>query len=250
LSEGSNTTVYDISPRANRRTVTGATSAEFWANKQDEFHWSLAKGFTQSGTVEVPALTNGTLDAQGNTITNPAGAWHNQGITQISGIFDAVANWSYSGALSDPNFYLLDYSENAYAFSHGLGYIELGVSDDIVSIVGTPIGLQSLGNMSYSIGGRGPDTSVSLYADTTEVTGLGSRTKYIIQDNYLRYNATQDIVSTSGTNDGQQNLDNITYSFGRRISVKDLEDKITKENIVDNTGLYQSRFESYLEIVE
>jgi hypothetical protein len=71
LSEGSGTTVYDISPGNNDSTVTGATSAEFWATLQNVFHHNVTKGFT-SGTVKIPALANRTLDAAGNAITNPA----------------------------------------------------------------------------------------------------------------------------------------------------------------------------------
>jgi len=104
LSEYSGATAHDVSGNGNHGTINNATTttgAGFWANTQDIFHWSLAKGFTASSGVEVPALADGSADADGNTISNPARVGHNGGITDLT---LADGSWSYNDARSNPAF--------------------------------------------------------------------------------------------------------------------------------------------------
>ena len=76
LSEGSGTTIYNTI-RATDGTLTTSDAAAFWVNTQDTFHRNLTYGWRESGAVKIPALTDKSAAADGNAITNPAGAFHN-----------------------------------------------------------------------------------------------------------------------------------------------------------------------------
>lgn len=98
FSEGQGTTVYDVSGNDHTGSLFGPNT---WINTQNNLHWSLAKGFSQVGDVQVPALLDGSADAQGNPITNPAGPWHNGASTDIQ-LPEGV--WSFNQIRNNPNF--------------------------------------------------------------------------------------------------------------------------------------------------
>jgi hypothetical protein len=72
MAEGAGNTIYDISGNNNHGTAVNTEDATFWGSRQDEYHYNITKGFTLSNGVKVPALSDGTADALGNTITNPS----------------------------------------------------------------------------------------------------------------------------------------------------------------------------------
>ena len=49
----------------------------------------------------MPALADGSADANGNQITNPAGPWHNGASTNLE-LIDSV--WSFNEDQVNPNF--------------------------------------------------------------------------------------------------------------------------------------------------
>lgn len=83
IQEGDGAMLYDVSGNGSHATLTGATLATFWGTRQQLVHRNITKGFRLSSTVKIPATANGLLAADGNPITNDAGAWHNQAETRI-----------------------------------------------------------------------------------------------------------------------------------------------------------------------
>jgi hypothetical protein len=80
ISEGSGSTVYNVTNNINHATLV---NAPVWTT-QDSFHWNLTKGFRQSGAVKIPALLSGDFAADGNPLTNPAINGHNGAETKIN----------------------------------------------------------------------------------------------------------------------------------------------------------------------
>lgn len=128
FSEGSGSVIHDVSGNGNHGTVISNNLSGYWENTQDDFHWSLAQGFTSDGDVEVPALSDGSADANGNHITNPAGPWHNGATTnlQLSG-----SVWAFNEAQINPNFVRND---NGSGFADRfLSYDEVLEGDELTS---------------------------------------------------------------------------------------------------------------------
>lgn len=75
-SEGAGTTLHGISGSWADVTTTANMS---WTNSAstNAFCFNLINGFTVNGTTNIPALLDGTLDAEGNAISNPGGYVHN-----------------------------------------------------------------------------------------------------------------------------------------------------------------------------
>jgi len=113
MSEGNGLDVYDVSGNGNHGVIINSNGNE-WINTQDVFHWSICKGYTQVGTVKVPALEDGSADAQGNALTNPSGEFHNEAETKIDwtdGVetpfkreYDPPTNYNYGEAITPPRF--------------------------------------------------------------------------------------------------------------------------------------------------
>jgi hypothetical protein len=80
LSEGSGSTVYNVTNNSNHATLV---NAPVWTT-QGSFHWNLTKGFRQSGAVKIPALLSGVSAADGNPLTNPAINGHNGAETKLA----------------------------------------------------------------------------------------------------------------------------------------------------------------------
>lgn len=80
LAEGFGTTVYDISGNGHDGTLIGGA---LWSSANDVYHHNITRGFTDSSGVRIPALMDGSLDATGGSITNPAVVGHNDAETQI-----------------------------------------------------------------------------------------------------------------------------------------------------------------------
>lgn len=128
FSEGSGSVIHDVSGNGNHGTVISNNLFDYWENTQDDFHWSLAQGFTSDGDVEVPALADGSADANGNPITNPAGPWHNGTKTnlQLSG-----SVWAFNETQINPNFVRND---NGSGFADRfLSYDEVLEGDELTS---------------------------------------------------------------------------------------------------------------------
>lgn len=72
-----------------KRSVTGATPTFnldlTWGRTQDDFHWNLKKGFTQSGMIKIPAKGDGSnTDARNSLpLSCPPGYYHNMAETEI-----------------------------------------------------------------------------------------------------------------------------------------------------------------------
>jgi|GEM_PF-953686 len=64
LNEGSGTTIYDKSGNNRNGIASHITQSSFWGTK-------------------IPALSDGSNDASGSVITNPAGDWHNNAETKL-----------------------------------------------------------------------------------------------------------------------------------------------------------------------
>jgi len=84
LAERSGLNSWNVSSVGTAMVANGTTSGELWANTQDEYHYNMIYGFTDVSGVRVPALRSGASDAQGNTISNPAGIWHNAAETKVN----------------------------------------------------------------------------------------------------------------------------------------------------------------------
>lgn len=142
ISERSGATVHDVSGNGNHGTIMNATTTTdtgFWGQTQDVFHWSLAKGFTANGNVHVPALADGSADADGNTIGSAAGSYHNGCTTQID--FAPVAAPGTSGWENDYSFDdgrtnpLFVRENNALSFNDRfLAYGETLSGDDLTKV--------------------------------------------------------------------------------------------------------------------
>ena len=97
--------------------TSGSNLAEVWHGRdatyingnarstQDRFHYHLAKGFSLVAGEEIPANADGVLDTAGNTITNPAGAFHNGTVTDLE-LHDGT--WSFNDPRTNPNFHRSD----------------------------------------------------------------------------------------------------------------------------------------------
>lgn len=95
LAEGAGTTAYDISGNNNHGTITNATFPDFWATKQDEFHYNIQNGFeyydddaTGTTIIRVPYKADGTkitptIAGYTKESDNPALYWHNNAETEL-----------------------------------------------------------------------------------------------------------------------------------------------------------------------
>lgn len=101
MAEGAGSVVYDVSGNGNHGTLTNITESVFWGSTQDDFHWNIEKGFSFSGSTRIPALEDGSADAAGNTITNPAVVVHNDAETQIDFTGGVEAPWKENVYLND-----------------------------------------------------------------------------------------------------------------------------------------------------
>lgn len=80
LAEGSGTTAFDVSGNGKHGTLNGITTPTY--STQDRYFYNENKGFTNVSGVLVPALADGSEDAQGNAIGSPAGPWiYDTGVT-------------------------------------------------------------------------------------------------------------------------------------------------------------------------
>jgi hypothetical protein len=70
--EGDGTTIFDVSGNSNNGTVTNAILADFWVNKTNQNRYGQDYGYTINAGVNIPALLDGSTDAQGNPIGVPA----------------------------------------------------------------------------------------------------------------------------------------------------------------------------------
>jgi hypothetical protein len=103
--------------------------------------------------VIVPALEDGTADALGNTLKNPAGPWLYEGLGSTYVNFDVVADASFNGTTS-----YLDTTNNfhwANAFDVAMRITQLGVGS------GRLIGSSSNGNYSHRSSGLTTRTKIN-----------------------------------------------------------------------------------------
>ena len=103
-SEGSGTVLYDYSGNGRHITMVSTSDGVNWPNLQNEYHANIIDGFSDVAGVKVGRLTNGTLDAQGNTVTNPTGNWHNGAETQLD----------LTGGVASPFAYTMSNTTFAY----------------------------------------------------------------------------------------------------------------------------------------
>lgn len=82
FSEGDGLTAYNIGT-GNDGTWTTSDEPALHAGTQDSYHHNWFYGFRLSSGVKIPALTDGSLAADGNAITNPAGTFHNGCETKV-----------------------------------------------------------------------------------------------------------------------------------------------------------------------
>jgi hypothetical protein len=106
LEEGSGTTCYDVTPNNNDSVATGVG----WTTSDAIPSWNHQHGFrvaVADTPPYIPALSDESLAADGNPITNPAGFVHNNSECSIvqtdSAVFGAgtVSFWSADGSTLD-----------------------------------------------------------------------------------------------------------------------------------------------------
>ena len=66
--EGDGATIYDASGNGNNGAATNTTLVYFWAKKTNQNRYGQNYGYTINAGVNIPALLDGSTDAQGNPI--------------------------------------------------------------------------------------------------------------------------------------------------------------------------------------
>jgi len=121
----------------------------------------------------------------------------------------------------------------------------------IIGANGSTTGLQSLGNMSFSIGSNLKSIDVDRDADTFTLSSVsGTYEERFDDENYTGGPTAEDIQSATGTFTGVQHLGAITYVIGNDNVADDIFVNDTKD-ISELTGLYTNRFddEAYYQIL-
>lgn len=113
-AEGLGGDIYDVTEANVSGTVNNAATGagqSFWSQTQETLFYNLENGFSYSGQKRIPALLDGSADAQGNTITNPAGDWHNDAETELKPILtpsifaaDTQSFWHTSGTVNQISY--------------------------------------------------------------------------------------------------------------------------------------------------
>lgn len=81
LEEYSGTVAYNVYSTTNNAAITSPTAgiATMRAGRRDGTSYTAQYGFRLNGSVNTPALLDGSIAADGNPITNPGGFVHNAG---------------------------------------------------------------------------------------------------------------------------------------------------------------------------
>jgi len=112
MAEGLSDYLFDVSGSQNNATM-GPVGITTWV-LQDEFHWNILMGFTDSGGVKIPALEDKSADAEGDEIGNPALTGHNGAETEIDFTADTAdvpwmngknleTNYKFANPRTSPN---------------------------------------------------------------------------------------------------------------------------------------------------
>jgi hypothetical protein len=108
---------------------------------------------------------------------------------------------------------------------------------------GSLTGIQSIGNISYSIGSNLATNNVVRDSDTFTISSISGNYEERFDDQDYTGNPTsQDIQNVTGAFTGVQNLGSIVYGIGNSNIIN--EDFVNQtKNISDLTGLYTERFD-------
>ena len=121
---------------------------------------------------------------------------------------------------------------------------------DLQNVSGTDSGYQHLGGSSYHIGNRTAVAQSYRYNESDLVTSLGQTTDNIQTGDYVYYDASQDTRSATGTDTGEQQLGSVIYAIYGKTYIEIIEPEANPTELASVTGLYQNRFEGYLELPE
>lgn len=110
---------YNVISNSNHLTATNSPTAA----TQDRVHWNIAKGFTTSSGNKIPALLDGSSDANGNEIGSPAQVGHNGAESKIDftnggsfywldELYEGAGDFDGSSSWVDLDHNLLDTSED------------------------------------------------------------------------------------------------------------------------------------------
>lgn len=148
---GSPTYAYDVSGNENHGTINGMT----YSTDNDVFHYNIQKGFTDSSGVKIPALADGSADASGGAISNPAGYWHNDAETKFVNCL-AGETWNsttQTGCSLAPALWQADYLNETIPLTNGAGFLGTIFAGNVETNISKAIGfaeiLATMGDKGY-----------------------------------------------------------------------------------------------------
>ena len=207
LAEGNGTTIYDVSGNENHGTATNITESSFWGTTQDEFHWNITKGFTLSGSTYIPALADGSTDAAGNPITNPAVATHNNAETQ----FD------FTGAESDAPWVTRVYR----------GYADFDGTDDYITL---PFAVSATSSYELSLEFKTSAASQRMF-DARDARSEGIQINMMATGYVVGSHNSASPTTTTNYNDGEWHTAKLAWD-GSTVTLT-VDDEVITQSIGD-----------------